>query len=36
MVLRESLTLLAIGLCLGVPMSLAASRAIKDFGAKEE
>jgi predicted permease len=29
MVLRESLTLLAIGICLGIPMSLAASRAIK-------
>jgi predicted permease len=29
MVLRESLTLLAIGICLGIPMSLVASRAIK-------
>jgi predicted permease len=29
MVLRESLTLLAIGISLGLPMSLAASRAIK-------
>jgi ABC-type antimicrobial peptide transport system permease subunit len=29
MVLRESLTLLAVGICLGIPMSLAASRAIK-------
>ena len=29
MVLRESLVLLAIGICLGIPMSLAASRAIK-------
>jgi predicted permease len=29
MVLKESLTLLVIGICLGIPMSLAASRAIK-------
>jgi ABC-type antimicrobial peptide transport system permease subunit len=29
MVLRESLTLLAVGICLGIPMSLAASRAIR-------
>ena len=29
MVLRESFMLLAIGICLGIPMSLAASRAIK-------
>jgi predicted permease len=29
MVLRESLTLLALGICLGIPISLATSRAIK-------